>query len=83
MVQGSTLPPVARLARRDRPGEATELQVETAPLERMRADLLQFDIPPGSRLNGVHIDELRLPVGAVVTLVLRDGAGFVPNRRPG
>jgi cell volume regulation protein A len=27
----------------------------------------------------VHIDELRLPVGAVVTLVVRDGAGFVPG----
>jgi cell volume regulation protein A len=26
----------------------------------------------------VHVDELRLPVGAAVTLVLRDGAGFVP-----
>jgi cell volume regulation protein A len=26
----------------------------------------------------VHIDELRLPEGASVTLVLRDGAGFVP-----
>jgi cell volume regulation protein A len=60
------------------PGEATELPVETAPLARMRADLLQLDVPAGSRLAGVHIDELRLPVGAAVTLVLRDGAGFVP-----
>jgi cell volume regulation protein A len=77
-VQGSTLPPVARWLGVAAPGEATDLQVETAPLEKMRADLLQVDIPPGSRLNGVHIDELRLPIGAVVTLVLRDGAGFVP-----
>ena len=45
----------------------------------MNADLLQFDVPPGSRLAGVHIDELRLPVGAAVTLVLRDGSGFVPG----
>jgi cell volume regulation protein A len=45
----------------------------------MDADLLQLEIPLGSRLNGVHIDELRLPVGAVVTLVLRNGAGFVPS----
>jgi len=28
----------------------------------------------------VYLDELRLPVGAVVTLVLRDGRGFVPDR---
>jgi cell volume regulation protein A len=27
----------------------------------------------------VHIDELRLPVGAAVTLVVRAGAGFVPG----
>ena len=45
----------------------------------MRADLLQIDVAPGSRLAGVHIDELRLPVGASVTLVVRDGAGFVPG----
>ncbi len=77
-VQGSTLPPVARWLGVTAPGEVTDLQVETAPLEKMRADLLQVDIPPGSRLNGVHIDELRLPFGAVVTLVLRNGAGFVP-----
>jgi len=53
--------------------------VETAPLDRMDADLLQLDVPEGSLLAGVHIDELRLPVGAVVTLVLRDGTGFVPS----
>jgi cell volume regulation protein A len=44
----------------------------------MRADLLQVEVPPGSRLAGVHVDELRLPLGASVTLVLRDGVGFVP-----
>jgi len=77
-VQGSTLPPVAGWLVVTAPGEPTDLRVETAPLEEMRADLLQVDIPDGSRLNGVHIDELRLPVGAAVTLVLRDGAGFVP-----
>ena len=59
---------------------ATELAVETAPLERMQADLLEVSIPPGSLLAGVHIDELRLPPGAVVTLVLREGAGFWNQR---
>jgi cell volume regulation protein A len=78
LVQGTTLPVAARWLRMGAPGEATELPVETAPLARMRADLLQLDVPAGSRLAGVHIDELRLPVGAAVTLVLRDGAGFVP-----
>ena len=78
-VQGSTLPPVARWLGLAAPGEPTDLEVETAPLDGMRADLLQLEIPPGSRLSGVHIDELRLPVGALVTLVLRKGVGFVPE----
>lgn len=78
LVQVATLAPAAERLGVTAPGEATELFVETAPLERMRADLLQVEIPPGSRMAGVHVDELRLPVGAAVTLVLRDGVGFVP-----
>ncbi|MEV4709517.1 potassium/proton antiporter [Actinoplanes sp. NPDC049316] len=79
LVQAGTLAPAARLLRITAPAEAAEIHVETAPLERMRADLLQIDVAPGSRLAGVHIDELRLPVGASVTLVVRDDAGFVPG----
>jgi cell volume regulation protein A len=78
LVQAGTLAPVARWLGVTAPAEAAEILVETAPLERMRADLLQLEVPPGSRLTGVHLDELRLPVGASVTLVLRDGTGFVP-----
>jgi potassium/hydrogen antiporter len=78
LVQGTTLPPVARRLRVTAVNQATELRVETAPLDTMRAELLEFEVPIGSKLNGVHLDELRLPVGAVVTLVLRDGVGFVP-----
>ena len=76
VVQGTTIPPVARLLRVTAPGEATDLPVEAAPLERMGADLLQVEIPEGSHLAGVYIDELRLPAGAVVTLVTRGGSGF-------
>lgn len=79
LLQVTTIAPVARWLRVTAPGEAAELRVETAPLERMRADLLQMEVPPGSKLAGVHLDELRLPVGASVTLVLRDGTGFVPG----
>ncbi|MDZ5442765.1 potassium/proton antiporter [Micromonospora sp. 4G57] len=79
LVQAGTLAPAARRLGVTAPAEAAEIRVETAPLERMRADLLQVEVPPGSRLGGVHVDELRLPVGASVTLVLRDGAGFVPG----
>jgi cell volume regulation protein A len=79
LVQASTLAPLARRLGVTAPAEAAELRVETAPLDRMQADLLQLDVPPGSRLVGVHLDELRLPVGASVTLITRDGSGFVPS----
>ncbi len=36
--------------------------------------------PSGSKLAGVEIGELRLPVGASVSLVVRDGTTFVPHR---
>jgi cell volume regulation protein A len=78
LLQATTIAPVAKILKVTAPGEAAELRVETAPLERMGADLLQLEVPPGSKLAGVHLDELRLPVGAAVTLVLRDGDGFVP-----
>ncbi|MBO0867662.1 MAG: potassium/proton antiporter [Micromonosporaceae bacterium] len=81
LLQGTTLTPVARWLRVGAPTEATELQVDSAPLDRMRAELLQVEVPAGSRLSGVFLDELRLPVGAVVTLVLREGTGFVPDAK--
>ncbi|WP_027346216.1 potassium/proton antiporter [Hamadaea tsunoensis] len=81
LAQASTLPPLARRLGVTAAAEPTELRVETAPLERMRADLMQLEIPVGSQLSGVHVDELRLPVGAVITLVLRDGTGFVPHEQ--
>ncbi|MGC5018092.1 potassium/proton antiporter [Micromonospora sp. DT47] len=79
LLQAGTLAPAARRLGVTAPAEAAEIRVDSAPLERMRADLLQLEVPAGSRLAGVHVDELRLPVGASVTLVLRDGAGFVPG----
>jgi cell volume regulation protein A len=80
LVQGTTLPPVARWLGVTASSQPTELRVETAPLDRLNAEMVEFEIPYGSKLNGVHLDELRLPVGAAVTMVLRDGAGFVPER---
>jgi cell volume regulation protein A len=72
LLQGPTLPLVARLCKLTVTGEAVELDVEAAPLEELHADLLEIRIPPGSRLNGVEIFELRLPPEASITLVVRD-----------
>lgn len=60
--------------------EARDVEVEAAPLERVSADLLQVRVPRGSKLAGVEVGELRLPTGASVSLVVRDGAPFVPHR---
>ncbi|GHF74986.1 K+/H+ antiporter [Streptomyces mashuensis] len=78
LVQGPTLPWLARhLKLRDT--EAEDLGIESAPLERLRGHLLSVAIPPGSRMHGVEVSELRLPAGAAVTLVVRDGTSFVPS----
>ncbi|MGH3391950.1 MAG: potassium/proton antiporter, partial [Actinomadura sp.] len=79
LLQGPTLPPVARLCRLTVEGETKDLDVEAAPLEELGADLLEIRIPPGSELDGVEIFELRLPPEALITLIVRDGRSFVPG----
>jgi potassium/hydrogen antiporter len=79
LLQGTTLPWVARLLGVAREGEPRELEVDAAPLGELGADLLQVTVPVGSRLRGVYLRELRLPEGATVSLVVRDGDGFTPS----
>jgi potassium/hydrogen antiporter len=79
LVQGPTLPVVARWLGQVVAAEPSHIDVEAAPLEDLDADVLQLRIPPGSLLHGVEIFELRLPRGAAVTLVVRDGVSFVPT----
>jgi len=79
LVQGPTLPWVARRLKVITPAEPLEIDVEAAPLEALPADLLQAEIPPGSRLHGVDIFELRLPAEANVALIVRGQRGFVPD----
>ncbi|MET9558763.1 MULTISPECIES: potassium/proton antiporter [Streptomyces] len=79
LVQGPTLPWLARtlgLSKSD--SETADLGIESAPLERLRGHLLSLAIPDGSKMHGVEINELRLPAGAAVTLVVRGGESFVP-----
>ncbi|MGH8869029.1 MAG: potassium/proton antiporter [Actinomycetes bacterium] len=78
-IQGPTIPWVARRLGLAAPTEAHDLPVESAPLEDLGADLLQLAVPPGSRLQGIYLAELRLPPGAAVTLVVRGGTSFVPG----
>ncbi len=79
LIQAPTLAWVARRLGLVAHGEAEQLEVESSPLMRLDADVLQVHIPGGSQLSGVEIFELRLPVGAAVTLVVRGGEAFVPE----
>ncbi|HSZ42427.1 MAG TPA: potassium/proton antiporter [Trebonia sp.] len=79
LLQGPTLPWLARRLRVTAPAEPLEVIVEAAPLEELHAELLQVSIPPESRLHGVEIYELRLPSTVNLALIVRAGAGFVPE----
>ena len=79
LVQAPTLPVVGRWLGLVDAASAQDLEVESAPLEQVNADLLQLHIGPGSKIHGVYVEELRLPPGANVTLIVRDGKSFVPG----
>ncbi|MBU2694082.1 potassium/proton antiporter [Nocardioides sp. WV_118_6] len=81
LITGPTLPLTARLLRVARRSEPRGIDVEAAPLERVAADLLQITISPSSKMHGVEVGELRLPLGANVAMVVREGHTLVPERR--
>lgn len=81
LVTATTLPWASRVLGVARRHEPRDLEVEAAPLERVAADLLQVTISPKSRMHGVEVGELRLPSGASVALVVREGRTLVPAPR--
>jgi potassium/hydrogen antiporter len=81
LIGGPTLPRVARWLGVDQRQAARDIDLEAAPLERIAADMLQVTITPDSRLHGVEVGELRLPIGASVSMLIREGQSMVPERR--
>ncbi|HVX44618.1 MAG TPA: potassium/proton antiporter [Mycobacteriales bacterium] len=79
LIQGTSLPWVAQRLRTVEATATRDVTVEAAPLEDLAADMLHVDVTGGSRLHGVYVNELRLPRGAVVSLLVRDGVSFVPD----
>jgi cell volume regulation protein A len=76
------VPLITRMGRRlgvVQPGETTELELESAPLDGMQALVLGVDVPAGSGLVGIFVSELGLPEGAVVALVVRSGSAIAPD----
>jgi cell volume regulation protein A len=80
LLQAPPLPWFARWLGVRRADLTEDLEVEAAPLERLKADLLQVHVTERSRLHGVEVGELRLPPGASVALVVREDEPFVPVR---
>ena len=73
LLQGTTLPWVARTLGVVQSGQAFEVQLEAAPLDEMNAHVLHVTIPEKSRMHGVYISQLRLPVPATISLLMRNG----------
>ncbi|MFC6703827.1 potassium/proton antiporter [Flexivirga alba] len=81
LVQALPMPWIARKLGVTESAQVLDLDVEATPLEELHADVLQLHVGETSRLNGVEIQELRLPKGANVTLIVRGEQGFVPSPR--
>ncbi len=58
---------------------AGELTVDAAPLDEMNALMIDVAVPVGSRLSGEYVSDLRLPTGAMISLIVRGGESLVPE----
>jgi cell volume regulation protein A len=81
LLTGPALPWMARQLGVLLPEQPRDVDIEAAPLDHVAADLLIVTVTARSRLHGVEVGELRLPVGASVSLVVRDGNMRVPEGR--
>lgn len=79
VLQSPTLPWVARVLRVSRGEDATDVDIEFAPLDTIKADMMQVHVPEGSLLHGVSVRELRLPRNSVVSLIVRNDEPFTPR----
>lgn len=79
LLQGPTLPWLARRLGLGVTDAVTSVGVDSAPLGQADADLLAVFVPPGSRLHGVHLADLRLPPGAFVAGIVREGRTMAPD----
>ncbi|WP_026923748.1 potassium/proton antiporter [Glycomyces arizonensis] len=78
LLQGPTLPWMAKRLRLSQPGLVQEVDIETAPLDAVDAEVLTITIPRRSGLAGLRLFELRLPEGSAVASVVRANRLFVP-----
>ena len=79
LVQTPLLPWAGRVLGVEESGQSDELEVEAAPLDTMKALLLGVDVSQDSQLAGLYLSDIRLPEGAALSLIVREGKGIVPD----
>jgi cell volume regulation protein A len=79
LVQGPSLGLIAHRMKLITRDATREIQVESAPLDILDAELLTMTVVPTSRLHNVSVLELRLPEPSVITLIIRGDHTFVPQ----
>ena len=80
LIQGWSIPVVARFLRLDAPiKQIRQYPIEYAPMQGVDTQLLEFIIPFSSAIAGKQIVELGLPHDSLIVLVNRDENFFVPS----
>jgi cell volume regulation protein A len=80
LLQGTSLPLVARLLGLDEPVAATtQYPLEFVPTKNLRGELVELSIPENAAVAGKQIVEAGFPRGALIALVRRGEQFVVPN----
>ena len=79
LLQGPLLPRLARWAGVLDQISPQALAFDSSPLEGINASLVQFTVPRKGQLVGMWESDLRLPPGAVLSMVVRDKKIIVPD----
>lgn len=82
LLQGTTIPFVAKLLRADAPLRfKAAYPIECEPTGALRCDMEEIEIPPGSIMAGRQVVDMGLPDGALVVLISRGHEFLVPGGR--
>lgn len=80
LLQGTSIPYIARWLRVDRPAkEKPRYPLQFEPTSKMQGDLVELVIPNNSPAIGRRILDLSLQKGALIVLISRDQEFIVPN----